>query len=70
MRFYHDVPAVKERVTPGGRILQIRRRAMPDGAVVSVYSDITDIKSSERKLIQARSQAEWRTARKATFWLI
>ena len=67
VRFYHDVPTVKERATPGGRILQIRRRAMPDGAVVSVYSDITDIKSSERKLIQARSQAEMANRSKSDF---
>jgi signal transduction histidine kinase len=66
-RFYRDVPTVKERVTSGGRILQIRRRAMPDGAVVSVYSDITDIKSSERKLIQARSQAEMANRSKSDF---
>src|SRR5260370_6573148 len=67
VRFYRDVPTVKERVTPEGRILQIRRRAMPDGAVVSVYSDITDIKSSERKLIQARSQAEMANRSKSDF---
>jgi signal transduction histidine kinase len=66
-RFYCDVPTVKERVTPGGRILQIRRRAMPDGAVVTVYSDVTDIKSSERKLIQARSQAEMANRSKSDF---
>src|SRR5207302_528957 len=57
-RFYRDVPTTKERVTPRGRILQICRRAMPDGGIVSVYSDITDLKASERRLIQARSQAE------------
>jgi len=66
-RFYRDVPATKERVTPRGRILQIRRRAMPDGAVVSVYSDITDLKASERKLIQARSQAEAANHAKSEF---
>jgi signal transduction histidine kinase len=66
-RFHRDVPTVKERVTLGGRILQIRRRAMPDAAVVSVYSDITDIKSSERMLIQARSQAEMANRSKSDF---
>src|SRR5215813_5013161 len=54
-RFYRDVPITKERATPRGRVLQIRRRAMPDGAVVSVYSDITDLKAYERKLIQAET---------------
>src|SRR5262249_46576507 len=66
-RFYRDVPTVKERICLGGRILQIRRRSMPDGAVVSVYSDVTDTKSSERKLIQARSEAERANRSKSDF---
>jgi len=66
-QFYRDVPIVKERVTFSGRILQIRRRAMPDGAVVSIYSDITEIKASERKLIQARSAAEMANRAKSEF---
>jgi signal transduction histidine kinase len=66
-RFYQDVPITKERMTPGSRILQIRRRAMPDGAVVSVYSDITHVKSSEQNLIQARSQAETANRSKSEF---
>ena len=65
--FYRNVPTVKERLTPGGRTLQIFRRAMPNGAVVSVYSDITDLKASERKLIQARSQAEMANRSKSDF---
>jgi signal transduction histidine kinase len=48
-------------------MLQISRRAMPDGSVVSVYSDITDLKASERKLIQARSQAEMANHAKSEF---
>jgi signal transduction histidine kinase len=65
--FYRDVPTTKERVTPRGRVLQISRRAMPDGAIVSVYSDITDLKASERKLIRARSQAEMANHAKSEF---
>jgi signal transduction histidine kinase len=65
--FYRDVPTVKERVTAGGRTLQICRRAMPEGAVVSVYSDITELKASERKLIWARSQAEMANRSKSDF---
>jgi signal transduction histidine kinase len=65
--FFRDVPKIYERVTPGGRILQIRRREMPDGAIVSVYSDITEIKASERKLIRARSQAEMANHAKSEF---
>jgi signal transduction histidine kinase len=65
--FYRDVPTRKERVTPRGRTLQISRRAMPDGAVVSVYSDVTDLKASERKLIQARNQAVMANRAKSEF---
>jgi signal transduction histidine kinase len=65
--FYRDVPTTKERVTPRGRTLQISRRAMPDGAIVSVYSDVTDLKASERKLIQARNQAEMANHAKSEF---
>ena len=65
--FFRDLPTTKERVTAGGRILQIRRRPMPDGGVVSVYSDITELKSSERKLIEARSQAEIANRAKSEF---
>src|SRR5262249_23154313 len=49
--FYRDVPTTKERVMPPGRTLQIRRRAMPNGAIISIYSDITENKASERRLI-------------------
>jgi signal transduction histidine kinase len=65
--FYRDVPTTKERVMPPGRTLQIRRRAMPDGAVISIYSDVTEIKASERRLIEARSQAEAANRAKGDF---
>src|SRR6201987_2308968 len=65
--FYRDVPTIKERATPRGRTLQISRRAMPDGAIVSVYSDVTDLKASERKLIQARNKAEMANHAKSEF---
>ena len=66
-RFYKDVPVTKERVTPAGRTLQIRRRAMPDGAILSVISDITEIKESEGKILHARSQAESANQSKSEF---
>ena len=66
-RFYRDLPSIKERVTATGRILQIRRRAMPKGRVLTVYSDITEVKASERRLILARSQAELANRAKGDF---
>ncbi|HEV2099912.1 MAG TPA: ATP-binding protein [Stellaceae bacterium] len=65
--FYRDVPTVKDRVTRSSKILQIRRSAMPDGAVVSVYSDITELKAGEHKLLQARTQAELANHSKSEF---
>ncbi len=65
--FYRLVPAVKERATPDGRTLQIRRRSMPDGAVVTIYSDITEIREGERKIIRARSEAELANRSKSEF---
>jgi signal transduction histidine kinase len=66
-RFYRDLPTVTERTTGGGRILQIRRRAMPDGGVVSLYSDITERKAAEGKMEQARLQAELANHAKGDF---
>jgi len=66
-QFYREVPTTKERVTPSGRILQIRRSGMPDGAVLSVYADVTDIRAAERRLLQARSQAETANHSKSEF---
>jgi signal transduction histidine kinase len=66
-RFYRDLPSVIERTTLTGRILQIRRRAMPDGGVVSLYSDITERKAAEAKMEQARIQAELANSAKSDF---
>jgi signal transduction histidine kinase len=66
-RFFKDLPITKEHATRAGRTLQIRRRAMPDGAVLSVYSDITEIKETERKILHARSQAEAANRSKSEF---
>jgi signal transduction histidine kinase len=66
-RFFREVPAIKERVTPAGRTLQIRRSAMPGGAVLSLYSDVTEIRAAERRLLLARSQAEAANRSKSEF---
>ena len=65
--FFREVPLVKERVTLAGRTLQIRRTAMPDGGVLSVYFDITEIRAAERRLLEARRQAEAANHSKSEF---
>ncbi len=66
-QFYRELPIVKERLTPTGRTLQIRRSGMPGGAVLSIYSDVTEIRAGERRLLQARSQAEAANHSKSEF---
>jgi signal transduction histidine kinase len=66
-QFFREVPVVKDRMTASGRTLQIRRRAMPNGAVVSVYSDITEMRQAEDRLREARSQAEAANHTKSEF---
>src|SRR5438094_6031014 len=66
-RFYRNVPSQREWTSPTGRIVHIRRRAMPDGAVVSVYSDITERKASEQKMAQAWKEAELANQSKTDF---
>jgi len=66
-RFYRELPAVLERTTMMGHVLQIRRHAMPDGAVVSLYSDITERKAAEDKMGQALTEAELANRAKSDF---
>ena len=66
-RFYCDLPTVSERETRTGRALHVRRRAMPGGAVVSIYSDITEQKAADTKMAQAWAQAELANRAKSDF---
>jgi signal transduction histidine kinase len=66
-RFYREVPLLRERVTASGRMLQIRRRAMPGGGVVSLYSDVTEQKAADTKMSQAWAQAELANRAKSDF---
>ncbi len=66
-RFFREVPLVRERLTSSGRALHIRRRGMPDGAVVSLYSDVTERKAAETKMAQAWAQAELANRAKSDF---
>jgi signal transduction histidine kinase len=66
-QFYRDLPSVRERVTGDGRTLQIHRHAMPDGAVVSLYSDITERRAAEQEMTEARKAAELANRSKSDF---
>jgi signal transduction histidine kinase len=56
-----------ERTTRDGRVVRIRRNAMPDGGIVALYSDITEQKRAEAEMSEARRQAELANRCKSEF---
>jgi PAS domain S-box-containing protein len=47
-----------ERTRPDGRVIEVRRNAVPGGGFVLIYSDITDRKLAEQQIRAARDTAE------------
>jgi PAS domain S-box-containing protein len=47
-----------ERTRPDGRIIEVRRNAVPGGGSVTIYSDITERKRAEAEISAARDAAE------------
>jgi signal transduction histidine kinase/DNA-binding NarL/FixJ family response regulator len=58
---------VIERARPNGRTMELRRRALPTGGFVTLYSDITERKQAEQALENARKLAEAAVADKSSF---
>ena len=56
-----------ERARPDGRIIELRRNHLPDGGMVTLYTDITARKQVETALRAARTAAEEASAAKARF---
>src|ERR1041385_2522367 len=48
----------QERTRPDGRVIEVRRNAVPEGGFVLIYSDITERKRSEAEIRAARDAAE------------
>ena len=46
-----------ERTRPDGRVIEVRRNAVPGGGFVLIYSDITERKAAEARLRAARDTA-------------
>jgi PAS domain S-box-containing protein len=47
-----------ERTRPDGRVIEVRRNAVPGGGSVLIFSDITERKRAEAEIRQARDTAE------------
>jgi two-component system NtrC family sensor kinase len=47
-----------ERTRPDGRVIEVRRNAVPEGGFVLIYSDITERKRSEAEIHASRDAAE------------
>ncbi len=45
-----------------GKVIEIRGQPMPDGGFVTTYTDITDFKSAENMLVEAKEMLEQRVA--------
>jgi PAS domain S-box-containing protein len=53
-----DHEARFERTRPDGRVIEVRRNAVPGGGSVLIFSDITERKRSEAEISAARDAAE------------
>src|ERR1700730_14046847 len=47
-----------EHTRPDGRVIEVRRNAVPGGGFVVIYSDITERKRAEAEIHAARDTAE------------
>src|SRR5205085_5440852 len=47
-----------ERTRPDGRVIEVRRNAVPGGGFVFIYSDVTERKRTEAEIHAARDAAE------------
>ncbi|MCU0985618.1 MAG: PAS-domain containing protein [Acetobacteraceae bacterium] len=56
-----------ERTRPDGRVIEIKRTALPGGGFVTVYTDITPRRRVEEEMRRAREIAEAASAAKSSF---
>lgn len=58
---------VVQRQRPDGRTIELRRKRLPDGGFVTLYSDVTEHKRAEEALRVARTEAEAANTAKSRF---
>jgi signal transduction histidine kinase/CheY-like chemotaxis protein/PAS domain-containing protein len=63
VKFLRDGSAYKYQSTfPDGKVIEIRGQPMSDGGFVTTYTDITEFKSAENALVEAKELLELRVA--------
>jgi signal transduction histidine kinase/ActR/RegA family two-component response regulator len=62
-----DAPYLYERERPNGTILEIQTVPLPDGGAVRTYTDVTQRRSAERNLADAKKSAEKANEAKTEF---
>ncbi|HRJ68219.1 MAG TPA: PAS domain-containing hybrid sensor histidine kinase/response regulator [Beijerinckiaceae bacterium] len=58
--FVHNTEPVRLRLHPLGKVLEIRSNHLPDGGIVTTYTDITEAVEAEEALSQANESLERR----------
>jgi signal transduction histidine kinase len=62
-----SVPGHSQRITPAGRVIEVRSDPIPGDGFVTTYTDITDIRAAERELERAKGAAEAANQAKSRF---
>lgn len=64
----HQTPdGLRQEVLLGGAWIQVSKRKTPDGGIVAVYSDISDLKSKQQQLEKANEQSIAASSAKSQF---
>lgn len=58
--FLHDLEPVRLKLYPSGKVIEIRSNPLPDGGVVTTYTDITDTVAAEEESRRANETLEQR----------
>ncbi|MET0743568.1 MAG: NahK/ErcS family hybrid sensor histidine kinase/response regulator, partial [Microvirga sp.] len=58
--FLHDMEPVRLRLFPSGKVIEIRSNQLPDGGLVTTYTDVTDTVAAEEESRRAHENLELR----------
>ncbi len=65
--YRHGVPFRQEIQRPDGRIVELRANRTPEGAIVTTFTDVTDLRLAEQHALAARDAAQAASRAKSDF---